>query len=467
MSTWLDQNIEVFRKILSLPLGVAQSANYELMSLLQTLADIKILSFSSNSEVNGWIVPENCRVEVAKISSGGELLFDGTKHPLAVIANSRSFSGKVDKSTLEKHVFYSRLEPESFAFHCTNNYRPWSSDWGFCVPWTEFSKWEYETFDIDLRTVFEPSEMLVGVYELSGESEDTVVFNAHTCHPTQFEDGFSGIAAILEVMEYLSGLKNRRFTYRAIFAPEHIGTVFYLHNLSVAERSKIKAAVFTEMIGLNQPLAVQESFSGTHGIDRVARKIACELEPGSRIGEFRSIVGNDETVWEAPGYEIPCISISRCFESPFYYSGYHTSADRIEHSNFERRSAAIRYLQTVVSVFETDMIPKRKFEGLVALSNPRYDLYVRRPDPTVPTEISESQVRLGEAQDKILRYLNGELSVFEISEIVDLPFDTILQYLRRFEDKGLIGLEPAVGVRSLLNRQATVAQTMKVQQPRN
>lgn len=441
MSRWLQSHRQIFDEIMALDVGVAQSANADLMKLLASICDLEILRFSSGQEFNGWVIPDSCSVLKAEIRNGDKVLFDGTRHPLALIANSGSFVGTLQKKDLDKHVYSSTQCPDAFPFHCTNNYRPWETQWGFCIPEVEYRMWPEGEYEVDIQTEFNKGEMLVGVCELQGESDSVIVFNAHVCHPCQFEDGFSGVAAILEVMERLSQLPSRRYTYRAIFAPEHIGTVFYLQSLSPVERARIKGAIFTEMIGLDHPFAIQKTFTGIHALDRIAVAEALAAEPQTRVGDFRTIVGNDETVWEAPGYEIPCISISRCFESPHYYPEYHTSADTIDRSHFGRREAAVDLIERIVLVLERDMRPTRRFEGLVALSNPQYNLYVQRPDPTVPHELSEIQLRLGEAQDRLLRMLDGSLTVFEVSELLQLPFDVVLEHLRKFAAKGLIFLE--------------------------
>src|SRR5260370_752027 len=216
--------------------------------------------------------------------------------------------------------------------------------------------------------------MLVAEAVLPGESSETIVFNAHTCHPCQFEDGFSGVALILELFDELQKQDKRRYTYKAILAPEHLGTVFYLASLKPEERTRLKAVAFTEMIGLKTNLTVQNSFTGHHVIDRIAGRLARDIEPEARIGEFRTILGNDETVWEAPGYEIPCISLSRCSRSPHYYDEYHTSNDLIERSDIAQRSKALSLLRRLVGTFERDAIITRRFDGLIAMSNPRSEL---------------------------------------------------------------------------------------------
>jgi aminopeptidase-like protein len=158
-----------------------------------------------------------------------------------------------------------------------------------------------------------------------------------------------------------------------------------------------------------------------------------------KTGDFRTIVGNDETVWEAPGIEIPFASLSRCFH-PGYYAEYHTSRDDLDLNRVEKLEETLEMLKRMVEVFEEDCTIERNFEGLVALSNPKYGLYIERPDPTVAKTFSEEDVLLGRIQDVLPRYLDGSLTVFEIAERLNVPFRALRRYLGKFADKGLIRL---------------------------
>jgi aminopeptidase-like protein len=359
---------------------------------------------------------------------------------MAVIGNSIGFTGRIDKAELDKHVFSSRAQPDSYAFHCMNNYRPWAKEWGFCVPLADYQTWPDGAYDIDLVTELTPGQMLVAEGVLPGESEETIVFNAHTCHPGQFEDGFSGVALILELFDELKKLKQRRYTYKMILAPEHLGTVFYIAGLGKGERAKHKAVVFTEMIGLKTALALQKSFTGAHVIDHLVERIGRDVDADIRVGDFRTILGNDETVWEAPGYEIPCISLTRCSLSPHYYDEYHTSNDLIERSDMSQRAGAFDVLRRLVATFEQDVTVTRRFEGLIALSNPKYGLYVERPEPTGDKNLTEQQLKLGAVQDLIVRYFDGGQSVSELAAKFSISFETMLDYVKGFEAKGLVEL---------------------------
>lgn len=439
--SWFDRHRRIFEEILRHRIGVAQVENERLFELLGQIFPLQLHSFESRSEHNGWIVPDAWHVRKAEIRRNGDVMFDGLIHPMAVIGSSVSFSGRVSKAELDHHVFYSRAQPDAYAFHCMNNYRPWAKEWGFCVPLAEYEAWGDGDYEVELVTEFSIGRMLVAEAVLPGELSETIVFNAHTCHPCQFEDGFSGVALILELFDELRRQDRRRYTYKAILAPEHLGTVFYLASLKPEERAWLKAAVFTEMIGLKTNLTLQKSFTGEHAIDRVAGQLARDIEPEARIGEFRTILGNDETVWEAPGYEIPCISLSRCSRSPHYYDEYHTSNDLIERSDTAQRSRALDLLRRMVRTFEKDAIITRCFEGLIALSNPRYGLYVERPEPTVDKKLSEEQLTLGALQDRIVRYFDGKFSIGELSERFSLSFETMYEYVRSFEAKGLVELK--------------------------
>jgi aminopeptidase-like protein len=446
MTEWLAQRASVFEQISRLRIGVSQTDNARLFELLGTIYPLDLHRFSSRSEFNGWVVPDAWQVQRAEIWKNGRLRFDGLCHPLAVIGSSTSFSGRIAKAELDGHVFSSKSEPDAFAFHCVNNYRPWAKSWGFCIPLAEYENWEDGSYDIELVTEFSRGEMLVGEAFLQGEIDDTIVFNAHTCHPSQFEDGFSGVALIMELFDRLRARSRRHYSYRMVLAPEHLGTVFYLADMEPRARRKLKCAVFTEMIGLKTPLALQRTFHGDHVLDRLTEEVARATEPDLRVGSFRSILGNDETVWEAPGYEIPCISLSRCSMSPFYYSEYHTSNDTLARSDLSQRAIALGVLVDVIDVLERDATIQRQFDGLIALSNPRYGLYVERPEPTVEKNLSEQQLKLGAVQDHVVRYFDGSHSISQLAAKFDLKFETMYDYIKAFETKGLVQLEPVPGL---------------------
>lgn len=423
-------------EILRLRLGIAQSDNLRALDLLSSVHPLTTRRYPSDREHNGWVIPRDWIVKRATIRKDGVILFDGTIHPLAVAGYSSSFAGRVDKEELDRHVFSSEVHPHAYPYHCVFNYRPWTKHWGFCVPFAEHATWPKGAYDVDLDVEFRPSEMAVGEYIHQGELPDTVVFNAHTCHACQANDDLSGAMVLVELFRWLQGRKTR-YTYRGVLAPEHVGTAFYVADLPPEELATIKLGVFLEMLGTETPLVLQRSFTGTTIIDRVAEHVLRELQPDLLVAPFRRVVGNDETVWEAPGIEVPMISISR-----WPYPEYHTSEDSLDIISDARLLEALASVQRIVTTLEDDRSFERKFTGLIALSNPRYGLYVERMDPVVHKVLTELDERLGVLQDYLPRLLDAQHTIFTIAERFGVPFEFLARYLERFEEKGLVTLDP-------------------------
>ena len=96
---------------------------------------------------------------------------------------------------------------------------------------------------------------------------------------------------------------------------------------------------------------------------------------------FRQNAGNDETVWEAPGYEI-LIQTVRADRPGKPFPEYHSELDTPDLMNPKRLSEFYTIYQHAVELIENNVYVDRQFEGLIALSNPKYDLYVDRVDPS-------------------------------------------------------------------------------------
>lgn len=432
----MKDSLNILEEILRLHIGISQADNETLFNRLSEIYPLRVLRYESGREHNGWIIPPQWSVHKALIQKDGKTLFNGCAHPLAVASHSASFKGTLSKRELDRKVFFRKDFPDAYAFHCIFPYRPWIRDWGFCVPYNVFKTWGEGFYDITLETEFTEGHMLVGECRLDGTAADTVVFNAHTCHPCQANDDLAGTLVVLELFSRLSK-RNLKYSYLGVLAPEFYGTVFYLADMAEEERNRIRLGCFVEMVGTETPFALQKSFTGKSIIDRMAEYVLKEEEQELTVGDFATVVGNDETVWEAPGIEVPMVSISR-----WPYPQYHTSSDDREIISEEKMVESLDALDRLVFILENDALIHRKFEGLIALSNPKYDLYFEHPDPVVQKNLSDIDLRFAGLQDHLQRFFDGKHSVFEIAERFGVPFDLLFAYLEKFQVKGLVELQP-------------------------
>ena len=399
------------------------------------------------TEVNGWIVPQKWEVIEAKIRDmHGNVIYDGLHHSLAVIGYSQSFIGRVNDEELKKHLFYSDVLHDELIYHCDLFYKPFRKEWGFSVTKQFYDSLPKGEYDIELNTSFEEGSMKIAECVLPGQSEDSIVMNAHNCHAFCCNDDLAGVVVGIEVMRRLMTLPNRYYTYRLIIAPEHFGSIFYLNALTDKEVGSLKYGVFLEMLGAGGPLVLQRSFKGKTMIDRAFENVLQHNVEGSRSAPFRKVVGNDETCWEAAGYEVPFPSLSRS-NGKGHFPEYHTSADSPELIDQKLLDESVDAVMETFFIMEADSIMKRKFRGLVALSHPKYDLYQPFWDPSEPgrKSIDDSAKRWNYLMDCLPRYFDGATRIIEIAERHQFSFRKVFNYIKQFMARELIDIHSAVG----------------------
>jgi aminopeptidase-like protein len=120
---------------------------------------------------------------------------------------------------------------------------------------------------------------------------------------------------------------------------------------------------------------------------------------------------------------------------------YHTNLDTADLMDADRLDEMLVVMWKAVEILENNYRIWRKFDGLICLSNPTYDLYMERQDPAVAKELPEDSEKWGYLLDCLLRYFDGSMTILDIAARHDLPFDRVLSYVQKFADKGLVRLE--------------------------
>jgi aminopeptidase-like protein len=128
----------------------------------------------------------------------------------------------------------------------------------------------------------------------------------------------------MDVARQLLKRKNLRYTYRYLILPETIGGVAYLSQ-DPAKLPRIKGGLFLEMLGLENPNALQLSFDGKTEVDSCFALALEEGDPSGWTGAYRSIIGNDERQFNGRGPP-PMLSLSRVRPGdPNPYRVYHST----------------------------------------------------------------------------------------------------------------------------------------------
>lgn len=385
----------------------------------------------SDSWLNGWYVPPLWRVKRAELRKDGALVYDGARSALGVPVLSPSHKARLSLAELKAHLFYSDEVEDAIVYHWTTLYRPKHSVWGFCVPKRLFDSLSDGDYDVDIETETETGTMKVLDYVLPGESDETVLLNAHNCHPFQANDDLSGCAVGIAVMQRLAKLPRRRLTYRLVIGPELIGTAFWLDRLPESEVRAIRHAVMLKSVGNDRPLKLQQSFTGEARVDLAAHNVMRHRFGEYEHGAFRTIYGNDETVFEAPGFEIPSVSLTR-----YPFVGYHTDHDTPERLLEAKLTEAADVTYDLCVALERDVAATAQFRGLVCLSH--HGLYLPAPAPGIDRgEYTQQKARWNLLMNCLPRHLDGRTRMLDIATRYDLPVAELAAYVDRWVEQGL------------------------------
>ena len=82
----MDPNnfISLTRELCRFATGVVADDNERLFARIAEELPLTLLRYRSGESFNGWLVPQNWRVEKAEIRRDGRLVFDGRAHTLGV-----------------------------------------------------------------------------------------------------------------------------------------------------------------------------------------------------------------------------------------------------------------------------------------------------------------------------------------------------------------------------------------------
>ena len=270
-------------------------------------------------------------------------------------------------------------------------------------------------------------------FELKGKSKKTIIINAHNCHKFQANDDISGCAVGIKIFQFLKKQKKLNYSYRLLIAPELFGPLFWLKKLNKS-KNKFIGAILLKAVGNKNKLKLQQSFNSNTFLDK-ATEIAIKKSGAIyEKGGFRTIYGNDETVFEAPGYKIPSITITR-----FPFKEYHTSADTPSIVSEQNLKNAFEIIKNTISIIENNYIIKNNHKGLICLSNKKYDLYKPAYSPGINNDkYSELERKWNLLMNCLPMEAEKNISILNLAHKYDLDFFELYNYLIKWKNKKLI-----------------------------
>ncbi len=372
---------EMINAVWRLPRDIVSDGYDAALAALATQLPMTVHEIPSGTECWSWIVPEKWTCHEAWLETlDGKRLFSYADHPLHVVSYSLPFEGEVGREELLRHLHVHPHLPDAIPFI----FKYYEKDWGLCCTRTMRDALRDERYRVRIRTTFSFGALKVGEVVVPGTTDETIVLCAHLCHPAMVNDDLTGVVVGIDVMRAM----------RAGPAP-----------------------------------ALQLSFGGNAEVDHCFSRALRNHDPDGWTAPFRTLAGNDERQFNAPGIRVPMLSLTRQLRPThpnFPYREYHSSADTPDLIPPGRLEESRDLVLAMLRELEGAEIPVNRFPGEIFCS--RFGIHVdAMQDPVGHKALFD-----------VLFLIDGTRSVTAIAERCGVPVTTVRGIVAQLRQHGLL-----------------------------
>jgi aminopeptidase-like protein len=404
---------------------VSDDFDRALYRLAGEVPNMKIHQYPTGEPCWTWRVPEKWTCHEAFLETlDGRRLVDYAAHPLHVVSYSLPYEGIVSRQELLDHLHVHPRLPQAIPFV----FKYYDRDWGLCTTQGVRDSLDEDRYRVVIRSDFKPGTLKVGEVVVPGESQKSFVIVAHLCHPAMVNDDLSGVVVGLSVAKAMLAGQRPYYTYRFLILPETIGSVAYLsHNEDLIPG--MLGGLFLEMLGNDQPHALQGSFIPSSQANRCLFSALRDLDPQGYSAPYRQVINNDERQFNAPGVRVPMLSLSRVERrgSPTWpYPEYHSSLDTPAIITEARLEASKQVVLGLIRAWERNQYVVNNFKGEIFCSG--HGIWIDyRTNP-------EGHRRLFE----IMERCDGEHTVADIAAELEISFQAVWEVIEKLHSKDLV-----------------------------
>lgn len=395
----------------------------ETLSSLNSILPINQIEVASGTPVFDWTVPDEWNISDAYVmNEAGERIIDFRRSNLHVVSYSEPIERTMSLDELRPHLHTLPERPRAIPY-VTSYY---SKNWGFCLAHEDYESLSPGTYTVKIESSLQPGSLTYGEFYLPGAKREEILLATNICHPSMANNELSGIALCAFLGRWLSGLKDRRYSYRILFLPETIGALTYLSkNLEALKRNVIAGYQVVCVGGPDKFTLMPSRLDGTLA-ERAARHVLTYLGPFRIVG-FQER-GSDERQWCSPGANLPIASIMR---SKYHdYPQYHNSDDDMTFVRPEHLAESFKVYKHCLSAIEANS----RLNATVTVGEP--NLGKRGLFPQLGGQ-SHLKTDLNALLD-VLAYADGEHDLLSVAEKLGRPYWTYLNAIDQLKRAGLV-----------------------------
>lgn len=421
----IGQDIYEFAKLLW-PLNrsiTGDGLRATLSQIQRKLPNLEIVEVKTGTIAFDWTIPREWRVKDAYlITPSGEKICDFKDNNLHLVGYSVPIEMQIDLAELQNNLHSLPKQPKAIPY-VTSYYK---ERWGFCISHNDRAKLEDGLYKVFIDSELFDGSMTYGELIIKGETEEEILISTYVCHPSMANNELSGPCVATFIAKWLTNSPNNRYTYRFIFIPETIGSIYYLSMYMRDLKKSVVAGFVLTCLGDNRGYSYLPSRNGRTLSDLSAKHILKHICPTFKTYKWADR-GSDERQFCSPGIDLPIASIMRTKYGE--YPEYHTSLDDLENvvtpDGLFGGYTAIK--ETLIA------LEKNQFPMVNMLCEPQ--MGKRGLYPTLSTKESWAETAL---MMDLLSWSDGSKCLLEIAEICEVPIWELYPIIDKLLEYGLL-----------------------------
>ena len=400
------------KKIINYNRSITGKGTLDTLNFIKLInEDIKIKFASSRTKVFDWVIPDEWEVKEAYIEDTKKnKIINFKTNNLYVLNYSISVNKNLKLSELKKNIFTNPKVPKGIPYR-TSYY---NKKWGFCMEHSRFKKLKNEIYHVCIQSKFFKGKMYYGEFLKKGKSKKEILLSTYICHPSMANNETSGIVLLTALSRYIKSIKDSYYSYRIIFVPETIGSIYYIHKNLIKLKKNVVGGYVVSCVGDNKNYSYIETKYGDAISDKIAKFVFKENKIKFKLYSYLTR-GADERQFGSPNINLPIGSILRTRHGR--YKEYHTSLDNMQLVTKEGFETSFKLYQKVINVFESN----RKYK-LNVFCEPFFTKY------SLTNHIGGDLIdELNLNISNFCAYCDGENDLIKLSEILNIKYETCVK----------------------------------------
>ncbi len=419
----------LLRRLFPITRSITGEGNRETLKILQELVPLRVVEYPTGAKVYDWSIPKEWSVRDAWIkNSKGEKIVEFKSSNLHLVSYSAPIHKKMRLDDLKNNLHYIEELPDAIPYR-TSYY---SENWGFCVSYNQYKELfcEDDEYEVFVDSELKDGSLSLGELLISGRSSKEYLISCYICHPSMANDSLSGVVATAFIARELLKMQGSlEHSYRIVFVPETIGAIAYCANNEAAMKAINNGLVITTCGGLGK-YGYKQSWEKDSFINRIIEDVFVENGIDFLTYPF-DIHGSDERQYSSQGFRINCATISK--DRYYEYDYYHTSLDNLDFVKPENLSMTIKLYLQLISKMDKNIIYKNLYPNCEVMLS-KHDLYPKTGGAQLPgSSVSALDIILWS-----LFYMDGGMSIYEISKKLGVSIETIYESVKGLEEKNII-----------------------------